>query len=75
MNADASRQGIILLPLEDVTLTLRYDAKIFRASIETIEIKDSRMSKSWGSELRRVTLTSRKINKSGFHDLILDAVD
>jgi len=44
---------------------LVYSAKLITPSVEKIEITDSRMSSSWGKELQRIILKSKKADKSG----------
>ena len=46
-------------------LCLCYDSLTFTVNFEKIKIDDSRMSKSWGQELRRIVLTSNYRKKSG----------
>lgn len=55
--------GKIKLQNEDqpnASVYLIYDARLFTPSVETIEITDKRMSKSWRNALQRIVLKSKE---------------
>ncbi len=49
----------------DASVYLLYNAKLFAPTFEKIEITDSRMSRSWGSELQQVILRSTAKDLNG----------
>ena len=73
LDPDLSKPGNIALPLSDVTLHLKYDDSTFSATVETIEINDSRMSRNWGHELKRILLTSKQDGLTGKYNIEMTA--
>ncbi len=57
---DISRAGIVLLEKDGRRIRMSYDAALFDANIEIIPQTDPRLSKVWGSELYRLSLTAKK---------------
>ena len=57
---DVSKPGMVLLQKNGVAVQLQYDAKLFDASVEAIPQTDQRLSRVWGSEVYRLSLTARK---------------
>ncbi|MBN2089364.1 heparinase II/III family protein [candidate division KSB1 bacterium] len=54
------KPGKINLPVETANVTIIYDPGRFEASYENIELTDSRMQGSWGKEIFRIVLVSKK---------------
>lgn len=50
-------EGSVGIGVEGHDVALRYDARAFSASVDTVALPDPRLSKVWGSRLYRLTLT------------------
>lgn len=61
---DLSVAGRITIRVEGQQVTLEYP-RHFQASIETIELPDTRLSNVWGPQIYRVSLTDTELRKSG----------
>ncbi|MCU7552838.1 heparinase II/III-family protein [Chitinophagaceae bacterium LB-8] len=57
---DISQAGVVLIEKDNRRIKMDYDASLFEVSIETIPQTDPRLSKVWGSELYRLSLTAKK---------------
>ncbi len=62
---DVSRSGIVRLSARETVDgrvsaagSVEYDASVFAASVETVEITDERCGATWGNEIYRVVLTA-----------------
>lgn len=62
-NVDITTPGIVTIETKGQKATVTYDKRKFSASIETVELDDTRLSNVWGPEIYRVSLTS-KVNKT-----------
>lgn len=51
------KPGAITIRVDDQEAELRFDSKNYTAGIDTIALPDTRLSKVWGSEIFRLTLT------------------
>lgn len=69
---DISAEGVVSVTKDDKTVLLRYDKGKFVASVEKIDLEDVRMTKIWGKELFRITLTSKDMNTRGEYKIVIE---
>jgi hypothetical protein len=62
---DVSKAGIVTLEKEGHAVQMKYDASLFSATVESIPFPDIRLSKVWGPEVYRLSLTAKKIQQKG----------
>ncbi|MEG1585512.1 MAG: heparinase II/III family protein [Bacteroidales bacterium] len=62
---DITQQGAIGIFSENEKLVLHYDKSLFTVSTEAIPQPDTRLSKVWGKEIYRITLTAKRISTKG----------
>ncbi|WP_025764658.1 heparinase II/III domain-containing protein [Dyadobacter tibetensis] len=62
---DLSQEGKIQLFVEGKTVIMNYDSKMFLSSLETVSLPDPRLSRVWGEQLYRISLTAKKVSKKG----------
>lgn len=72
-DVDASRPGTVRIVTGSRTVVMKYDAKTFTANVETITLDDNRLSSVWGPEIKRLTLTAGKLQKSGSYKYVFSA--
>lgn len=58
-------EGKILMNVNDNKAELIYDNKLFVPTLESIELKDVRLSKVWGNKIYRLTLKAKQTTASG----------
>ncbi|QNA42641.1 heparinase II/III domain-containing protein [Lacibacter sediminis] len=68
---DISKAGIVLLEKEGQSVKMQYDATQFDATIETIPQTDQRLSRVWGSEIYRLSLTAKKQQLKGRYKFVI----
>ena len=64
-NVDSSTPGVVDVEVRGRKMRLKYDAKSFKAEVETIELTDKKLSNVWGNEIYRVSLIATTLQKSG----------
>ena len=64
-DVDISRKGTVAISVDGMRAELAYDANTFDASVETIALKDTRLSNVWGPQLIRLSLTAKAKTVSG----------
>ena len=64
-DVDASIPGIVNVEVKGKNMQIKYDAKAFKAEVETIALPDKRLSDVWGSEVYRISLKATRLQKSG----------
>lgn len=62
---DISHTGLAIIEKEGKRVSMKYDASLFDAAIETIPQTDPRLTKVWGAELYRLSLTAKKKQQKG----------
>lgn len=62
---DISQPGKIFIENQGKMITMDYNKTIFNATIEVINLTDSRLSNVWGKEVYRLSLTAKKTSLSG----------
>ncbi|MDF2190370.1 heparinase II/III family protein [Paraflavitalea sp. CAU 1676] len=62
---DVSKAGSVVLIKNGTAIQLQYDASLFNATVETIPQTDVRLSRVWGNELYRLSLTAKKQSLKG----------
>ncbi len=62
---DISVPGQISFEKDGTRAKLVYNKTIFDAATEAIRLDDKRLSNVWGSEIYRITLTARKMQRTG----------
>jgi hypothetical protein len=62
---DVSKAGIVILEKEGHAVQMKYDASLFSATVESIPLPDIRLSRVWGPEVYRLSLTAKKIQQKG----------
>ncbi|MDR0960961.1 MAG: heparinase II/III-family protein [Mediterranea sp.] len=55
---DCSLPGTVTVEVNGEKVRLTYDARLFRADMETLRLDDPRLSNVWGGEIYRVSLTT-----------------
>ncbi len=68
---DLSKAGVVQLTKDGQTVTMKYDAALFTAAVETIPLTDQRLTNVWGSEIYRVTLTAKKQQLKGTYRFVI----
>ncbi len=69
---DTSKAGVVRITTpEGKSISLNFNAKLFTPSVEVIPLTDRRLSKVWGSEVKRLTLTAKRITAKGKYTLDL----
>lgn len=71
---DISFAGQVNIEKEGTAVRLSYDASQFEASIETIPLPDTRLSRVWGSEIYRLSLTAKNMSTKGKYSIKIDAL-
>ena len=64
-NVDASVPGVVNVEVRGKKMRLKYDAKAFKAEVETIKLNDKKLSDVWGDEVYRISLKATKLQKNG----------
>jgi hypothetical protein len=62
---DISLPGQVALEKDDTKAKLLYNKSMFDATVEVITLDDKRLAAVWGSQLYRLTLTAKKMQRSG----------
>lgn len=70
-NVDISKKGLVVINVKGITAVLSYDAATFEPSIEKVSLTDPRLSKVWGSEIYRITLTARTTALKGIYNYVI----
>lgn len=68
---DLSTAGIVSLEKEGKSVKMQYDATQFDAKIETIPQTDQRLSRVWGNEIYRLSLTAKKQLLKGRYKFVI----
>ncbi|HLP38046.1 heparinase II/III domain-containing protein [Lacibacter sp.] len=68
---DLSKAGVVLLEKEGKSVKLEYNAAQFDAAVETIPQTDQRLSKVWGNEIYRLSLTAKKQQLKGRYKFVI----
>jgi hypothetical protein len=63
--------GMVILIKDGITLKIKYDVSQFNPLVETITIKDSKLSHVWGDQVYRLSLDAKKKQLSAKYKLIL----
>lgn len=61
--------GILSLKNGNQTIQMLFDAKMFDYSIETITLSDIRLSRVWGQQIYRISLTDKNTSKKGSYKI------
>lgn len=72
---DLSKPGIVVLEKEGISVKMRYDAAQFDAAIETIPQNDQRLTRVWGNEIYRLTLSAKKQQVKGQYKFVISKND
>lgn len=65
-DVDTTKAGVVRITTpQGKSISLAYNAKLFTPSVEVIPQTDPRLSKVWGSEVKRLTLTAKRITAKG----------
>ena len=59
----------IKISVDGQTVHLNFNKRQFAPSIETIKLDDPRLSKVWGDEIYRITLTAKDLINKGTYNL------
>lgn len=70
---DISVPGVVLVNKEGIGVKMKYDARQFEAGVETIPLPDTRLSRIWGPQIYRLSLTALKMQVSGKYQLTIEA--
>jgi hypothetical protein len=60
--------GVVKIMVENKNVELLYDNKQFNSNVDTIILTDSRLSRVWGKEIYRLTLTAKQIPEKGVYN-------
>ena len=67
---DISKAGKVIVKVGEVQATLEYPAN-FKATLETIELPDTRLSNVWGKQIYRIVLTDSQKKLEGNYKFII----
>lgn len=56
---DVSKPGTVTIGVDGKQAELRYDARNFTATVEPVKLTDTRLSKVWGAQVNRISLTAK----------------
>lgn len=70
---NVSVAGQVIIEKEDARVKLSYDSSQFAATVERIPLPDSRLSRVWGAEIYRLSLTARKLQVKGKYKILVEA--
>jgi hypothetical protein len=73
-DVDLSVPGKIKITVQGESVQLSYNAKLFTPSIETVELKDPRLSNVWGKEVYRLSLQAKKMVREGSYSFVVEKV-
>ena len=73
-DVDMSVSGKIQITVQGESIQLLYDAKQFTPSIETVVLKDTRLSNVWGKEIYRLSLQAKKMVKKGNYSFVVEKI-
>ena len=62
---DISKEGVIIIEVNNEKASLKYEKGLFNVSIETIKLEDPKLSNVWGSEIYRLSLTAKQQTLKG----------
>jgi hypothetical protein len=71
---DTGSPGLVFLTVEGQKFGMQYNPRQFQASVETIQLTDTRLSNMWGNVVYRLTLTSKNIQKRGNYSFTLNTI-
>ncbi|WP_159020697.1 hypothetical protein [Algibacter sp. L3A6] len=57
--------GKVIIKVKNETVELRYDKKKLKATIETIELEEKKLSKVWGDAIYRLSLNAKMLETEG----------
>lgn len=71
---DTSKSGLIVIktPNGEIVQFL-YNKESFDPVVESVVLDDARLSKVWGSEIKRLSLNAKRIQKEGKYNFIIKA--
>ena len=64
-SVDASKPGVVNVEVKGRKMQLKYDAKTFKAEVETMKLTDRKLSTVWGDEVYRISLKATKLQAKG----------
>jgi hypothetical protein len=67
-DVDASHEGKVTVSVKGVKVALVYDPSVFTTKVETVSLDDPRLSRVWGKQLYRLSLTAKNITKTGKYE-------
>ncbi len=63
---DTTKEGVVRITTpQGKSISLTYNAKLFTPAVEVVTLTDPRLSNVWGSEVKRLTLTAKRITAKG----------
>lgn len=62
---DISKPGVVVVNVKGETAQLLYDKTEFTPSLETIDLKGTNLSRTWGNEIYRLSLSANTMKKIG----------
>ena len=68
---DITSPGMVRLVKDGITLKIKYDVSQFNPVVETVVLKDSKLSHVWGKQVYRLSLNAQKKQLSAKYKLIL----
>lgn len=71
---DITRQGKIIITVQNQKVEMNYNPKQFKVHIETISLSDKRLSGVWGEQIYRISFTALQMNKSGKYEFIINPI-
>ena len=63
--------GHVYLERDNSAIEMTYDPRSFTASVESIDIDDPRLSKIWGAQVHRLTLSAQSPKKEGNYAYVI----
>ncbi len=67
-DVDISRKGKVTIGINEINMELLYNDKLFEPKLETIDLKDARLSVVWGKAIYRLTLQAKNIDAKSVYE-------
>ncbi|MEG1935864.1 MAG: heparinase II/III family protein, partial [Rikenellaceae bacterium] len=64
-NVDISKMGVIVIDVKGQKVSLSYNKSEFTPVVETIDLKGTNLSRTWGGEIYRISLKARTMKSKG----------
>lgn len=69
---DVTTDGIVVVEKEGKKMRLKYNAKQFKAIVDTVELEDPRLSRVWGEKVYRLSLNAKQQKLSDNYKITIE---